>query len=154
MLTANQISELADLEPLASLPKLTHLVLKENPVARKEVRRATSSTTRNNFKIANMVLRRTTDTGSFGDFPQYASSTFSAFVMQSERRHKSSSALYQNHRPLHLRYVAFKRQSNSRSREYVLRSRNLRRFFLSSLERLTFLTLAFQAERSRRNRIE
>ncbi|KAI9686193.1 MAG: U2 snRNP complex subunit [Bathelium mastoideum] len=36
VLTANQISELADLEPLSSLPKLTQLVLMENPVTRKE----------------------------------------------------------------------------------------------------------------------
>lgn len=37
-LTSNNLSELADLEPLRTLPKLTHLILLENPVTRKEVR--------------------------------------------------------------------------------------------------------------------
>ncbi|KAL4872543.1 hypothetical protein BDV12DRAFT_210492 [Aspergillus spectabilis] len=36
VLTANNIAELADLDPLRSLTKLTHLVLLENPVTRKE----------------------------------------------------------------------------------------------------------------------
>ena len=38
VLTANSIAELADLDPLRSLTKLTHLTLLENPVTRKEVR--------------------------------------------------------------------------------------------------------------------
>ena len=38
VLTANNIAELADLDPLRGLTKLTHLVLLENPVTRKEVR--------------------------------------------------------------------------------------------------------------------
>jgi hypothetical protein len=37
VLTSNNIAELADLDVLGSLTKLTHLVLLENPVARKEV---------------------------------------------------------------------------------------------------------------------
>lgn len=37
VLTANNIAELADLDPLRGLTKLTHLVLLENPVTRKEV---------------------------------------------------------------------------------------------------------------------
>ncbi|KAF3483086.1 U2 small nuclear ribonucleoprotein A [Arthroderma uncinatum] len=36
VLTANNFSELADLEPLKTFPKLTHLSLLENPVTRKE----------------------------------------------------------------------------------------------------------------------
>ncbi|KAL5338606.1 leucine-rich repeat-domain-containing protein [Aspergillus crustosus] len=36
VLTANNIAELADLDPLRSLAKLTHLVLLDNPVTRKE----------------------------------------------------------------------------------------------------------------------
>jgi len=36
ILTANRMSELADLEPLKNLLKLTHLSLLENPVARKD----------------------------------------------------------------------------------------------------------------------
>ncbi|KAI9809195.1 MAG: U2 snRNP complex subunit [Sarcosagium campestre] len=36
VLTGNNVSELADLEPLRTLRSLTHLVLMENPVARKE----------------------------------------------------------------------------------------------------------------------
>ncbi|KAL2830877.1 leucine-rich repeat-domain-containing protein [Aspergillus cavernicola] len=36
ILTANNIAELADLDPLRNLSKLTHLVLLENPVTRKE----------------------------------------------------------------------------------------------------------------------
>ncbi|KAL3439138.1 leucine-rich repeat-domain-containing protein [Aspergillus tetrazonus] len=36
VLTANNIAELADLDPLRNLTKLTHLVLLENPVTRKE----------------------------------------------------------------------------------------------------------------------
>jgi hypothetical protein len=38
VLTANNIAELADLDALSTFPKLTHLVLMENPVTRKEVR--------------------------------------------------------------------------------------------------------------------
>lgn len=37
VLSQNQISELADLEPLAELKKLTHLTLLDNPVTSKEV---------------------------------------------------------------------------------------------------------------------
>lgn len=37
VLSQNQISELADLEPLAELKKLTHLALLENPATSKEV---------------------------------------------------------------------------------------------------------------------
>ncbi|KAF7712209.1 U2 small nuclear ribonucleoprotein A' [Penicillium ucsense] len=36
VLTANNLSELADVEALRTLPKLTHLVLLENPITRKE----------------------------------------------------------------------------------------------------------------------
>ncbi|EAW12967.1 U2 snRNP complex subunit LEA1 [Aspergillus clavatus NRRL 1] len=38
VLTANNMSELADLDPLRNLARLTHLVLMENPVTRKEPR--------------------------------------------------------------------------------------------------------------------
>ena len=38
VLTANSLSELADLDVLGKFAQLTHLVLAENPVARKEVR--------------------------------------------------------------------------------------------------------------------
>lgn len=37
VLTSNNMSELADLDPLRNLSKLTHLTLLENPVTRKEV---------------------------------------------------------------------------------------------------------------------
>ena len=37
VLTQNNISELADLDPLQSFAKLTHVSLVENPVASKEV---------------------------------------------------------------------------------------------------------------------
>jgi Leucine-rich repeat (LRR) protein len=37
VLTSNNLSELADVESLRSLHKLTHLVLLENPITRKEV---------------------------------------------------------------------------------------------------------------------
>lgn len=37
VLTTNKIAELADLDALAQLPRLTHLVLAENPVTKKEV---------------------------------------------------------------------------------------------------------------------
>ena len=40
VLTANNLSELADLDPLRQLTHLTHLTLLENPVTRKEVRLA------------------------------------------------------------------------------------------------------------------
>ncbi|KAL1976966.1 hypothetical protein VTN31DRAFT_3248 [Thermomyces dupontii] len=36
VLTSNNLAELADLEPLKNFPRLTHLVLMENPVTRKE----------------------------------------------------------------------------------------------------------------------
>ncbi|KAE8146528.1 leucine-rich repeat-domain-containing protein [Aspergillus avenaceus] len=36
VLTANNMTELADLDPLSKMSKLTHLVLLENPIARKE----------------------------------------------------------------------------------------------------------------------
>lgn len=38
VLTSNHLSELADVEALRTLHKLTHLVLLENPITRKEVR--------------------------------------------------------------------------------------------------------------------
>ena len=38
VLTANNMAELADLDPLQQFQRLTHLSLLENPVARKEVR--------------------------------------------------------------------------------------------------------------------
>lgn len=38
MLTANNMAELADLDPLRGFARLTHVVLMENPVTRKEVR--------------------------------------------------------------------------------------------------------------------
>lgn len=37
VLTANNMAELADLDPLQNFAGLTHVVLMENPVARKEV---------------------------------------------------------------------------------------------------------------------
>lgn len=37
VLTANNISELADIDPLKTLTRLTHLILLENPITRKEV---------------------------------------------------------------------------------------------------------------------
>ena len=37
-LESNNLRELADLDPLGSLQHLTHLVLKDNPVTKKEVR--------------------------------------------------------------------------------------------------------------------
>lgn len=37
VLTANNISELADIDPLKNLSRLTHLILMENPITRKEV---------------------------------------------------------------------------------------------------------------------
>lgn len=40
VLTANNVAELADLDPLGAFPRLTHLVLLENPVTRKEVERS------------------------------------------------------------------------------------------------------------------
>lgn len=39
VLSANNLSELADLEPLRNLTRLTHLTLLENPVIRKDVRK-------------------------------------------------------------------------------------------------------------------
>jgi hypothetical protein len=38
VLTANNLAELADLDPLRGFARLTHVVLMENPVTRKEVR--------------------------------------------------------------------------------------------------------------------
>ena len=38
VLASNNIGELADLEVLGRFPRLTHLVLMDNPVAKKEVR--------------------------------------------------------------------------------------------------------------------
>ncbi|KAL8713036.1 MAG: hypothetical protein Q9220_002896 [cf. Caloplaca sp. 1 TL-2023] len=40
VLTSNNLAELADLDPLRNFPRLTHLSLLENPVARKEVKAA------------------------------------------------------------------------------------------------------------------
>ncbi len=37
VLTSNNFAELADLDPLSAFAKLTHLVLMENPVTRREV---------------------------------------------------------------------------------------------------------------------
>lgn len=38
VLTGNNLAELADLDVLARFPRLTHLVLMDNPVTKKEVR--------------------------------------------------------------------------------------------------------------------
>ncbi len=63
-LESNSLSELADLDPLASFPRLTHLVLRDNPVTKKEV--SVTPTTRTAIdKVqeeseANMRLPRTT----------------------------------------------------------------------------------------------
>lgn len=59
VLTSNNMSELADLDPLRKLSKLTHLTLLENPITRKEVRRILLSS---NFLESNRRCR-TTDTG-------------------------------------------------------------------------------------------
>lgn len=37
VLTSNNMSELADLDPLRDMSRLTHLILMQNPVTRKEV---------------------------------------------------------------------------------------------------------------------
>lgn len=42
VLTSNNLSELADVESLRTLPNLTHLVLLENPITRKEVSKTCS----------------------------------------------------------------------------------------------------------------
>lgn len=42
VLTSNNLSELADVESLRTLPKLTHLILLENPITRKEVSKTCS----------------------------------------------------------------------------------------------------------------
>ena len=39
-LESNNRQELADLDPLGSFPRLTHLVLRDNPVTKKEVSEA------------------------------------------------------------------------------------------------------------------
>lgn len=39
VLASNDVAELADLDVLGMLPRLTHLVLADNPVAKKEVSR-------------------------------------------------------------------------------------------------------------------
>jgi U2 small nuclear ribonucleoprotein A' len=39
VLSSNVIAELADLDPLSKLRRLTHLVLEDNPVTKKEVSR-------------------------------------------------------------------------------------------------------------------
>lgn len=41
VLASNSIAELADLDPLFGFKRLTHLVLIDNPVTKKEVRRTT-----------------------------------------------------------------------------------------------------------------
>lgn len=45
VLTQNNVSELADLDPLQGFPKLVHLSLIDNPVTSKEVRRIPILTT-------------------------------------------------------------------------------------------------------------
>ena len=57
VLTSNNISELADLDPIRTLPLLTHLTLLENPVTRKEVSQGLShSSTYSNIATELPVL--------------------------------------------------------------------------------------------------
>jgi Leucine-rich repeat (LRR) protein len=70
VLTANNLSELVELEGLRNLTKLTHLTLMENPVTRKEVRHLRSGNTK-----VHTNHRRTTATGSSGACLQSASWT-------------------------------------------------------------------------------
>lgn len=74
VLTQNQLTELADLEPLLELPKLTHLSLLENPVTSKEVCHNTFKGPRI-VRAEELIRDRTTDTGSYRAVPPCASST-------------------------------------------------------------------------------
>ena len=58
VLTDNNVAEVADLDPLAGLRRLTHLVLLENPVARKEV----DEETRLERRERSLTRNSTTDT--------------------------------------------------------------------------------------------
>lgn len=76
VLTSNNIAELADLDALGTLPKLTHLVLLENPVTRKEV--GSSHHSRRYLGYVGTVadgINSTTDSGSSSAAAPSASST-------------------------------------------------------------------------------
>lgn len=67
VLASNNLTELADLDMLGKFGRLTHLVLADNPVTKKEVcgRFVCGG-------VAKMLtVGSTTDTGSFGDARQY-----------------------------------------------------------------------------------
>lgn len=83
VLASNSIAELADLDVLAGFKRLTHLVLAENPVTKKEVRARPPPcevlTRRRRAVLCDgrltCVCCRTTVTGSSGGVPPSASST-------------------------------------------------------------------------------
>ena len=60
VLNSNNFAELADLVPLRHFTKLTHLVLMENPVTRKEVPTFSEDRARD---LLTHLLFRTTDLG-------------------------------------------------------------------------------------------
>ena len=67
VLTSNNFAELADLDVLATFGQLTHLVLLENPVTRKEVRLGNPRWKKGCERL--LMRYRTTDIGSYGDVP-------------------------------------------------------------------------------------
>ena len=66
VLTSNNFAELADLDPLRSFARLTHLVLLENPVTRKEVSVFLSGEGREMGERGADKGKRITGIGSYG----------------------------------------------------------------------------------------
>ena len=65
VLSSNNLAELADLDALAGFPRLTHLVLVDNPASKKEV---SFGCCWDRWRV--LTWSRTTDTGCSGDAPR------------------------------------------------------------------------------------
>ena len=111
-LESNNLRELADLDPLGSFPALTHLVLRDNPVTKKEVsgrkdptlalygrgdagKKKTSQLTR------GTIFCRTTGIGPFGDVGRYGSWTTQRSRTRSGSGRRSCSARPRTRRSWH-----------------------------------------------------
>lgn len=92
VLASNQLAELSDLDVLGKFARLTHLVLADNPVTKKEVG---SRNTSRVFKVRMgeaYCVRSTTDIGSSGGVPRCGSSITRRSSRRSGRRPPSYSA--------------------------------------------------------------
>ena len=101
-LTSNNLSELADLDTLQHLVKLTHLTLLDNPVTRREVRHRDTCPPR---YLTEYAVNSITGTGSSGVAQAFGTSIIRKSKTMSVSRRSSSLELQQILPPLPQRYM-------------------------------------------------